>query len=191
MTRKSIRGEEIAPGIASGTLCFGDVDEEAPPLREKRVVHDTGQELERLEREFESVIRDLTEAVSLLRLQAYHQEADLVETHIFMLQDEEFRKRIYEKITLSGLEAERALEHVLREMANVFEKSDNVFLSERTTDIKDIVLRLKRKLAKKDDALFEKALNGAESPVVALREKMPSRYTSMNFLKTILKMSRR
>ena len=155
-------------------LCFINVEMAPSLLGDKRVVQDIGREIERLEQEVESVIEDLTEAVNLLRMQTHDQEAEIVETHIFMLKDEEFHKRIHEQIKMKGLAAERALEHVLQEMVDVFERSENIFLSERTTDVKDIVLRLKRKLAKKDKAIFENVLKGTTSPVVALKELYPS-----------------
>ena len=82
MAQKALRGEEIAPGIASGMLCFINAEMAPSLLGDKRVAQDIGQEIERLEREVESVIEDLMEAVNLLRMQTYDQEAEIVETHI-------------------------------------------------------------------------------------------------------------
>jgi phosphotransferase system enzyme I (PtsI) len=169
MARKILRGEVIAPGMTSGILCIIDAEMEPTLNGDKRKVQDEDLEIEQLEQEVDAVIEDLKEAVDLLHLQAYYEEAEIVQTHIFMLKDEEFHRRIHEQIKVNGIAAERALEHVLQEMVDMFERSDNIFFSERSTDVKDIVLRLKRKLAKKDNAIFEDALEGITSPVVYLK----------------------
>lgn len=174
MSRKILRGEVLSPGIGSGTICFIDAEKDISLFMKKGGVQDVGLEIERLERETEAVIADLSEAVNLLRLQSYNEEAEIVQTHIFLLKDEEFRKKIREHIRIHGTAAEIALEHVLQEMVDLFERSQDIVFSEKTTDIRDIVLRLKRKLAKKNAALFEDSLKGISSPVVAIKELLPS-----------------
>ena len=46
MAQKALRGEEIAPGIASGMLCFINAEMAPSLLGDKRVVQDIGQGIE-------------------------------------------------------------------------------------------------------------------------------------------------
>jgi phosphoenolpyruvate-protein phosphotransferase len=174
MARLMLRGEVLAPGISSGTLRFIDPEKDVSRFVNTERVQNIDLEIMRLEREVEAVVGDLYEAVNLLRLQSYNEEAEIVQTHIYMLKDETFRRKIREHITMHGTAAEIALERVLQEMGDLFEGSQDLTFSEKAADIRDIVLRLKRKLARKNAALFENSMKGVASPVVATRELLPS-----------------
>jgi phosphoenolpyruvate-protein phosphotransferase len=72
------------------------------------------------------------------------------------------------------LAAENALEHVLHEMVEVFERSESLIFSQKAADVKDIMMRLKKKLANEDRTILCTALDDVTSPVVVLKELFPS-----------------
>jgi len=70
-----------------------------------------------------------------------------------MLRDDGFHLKVHNRIKTNLVAAEIALEHVLKEIIDVLERSQNPFTSERASDIHDIMLRLRMKLIEEDSAL--------------------------------------
>jgi len=172
--RQNIKGEVISPGCAKGELCFLDVNRNVHNPKQVDYSHSTEKEIERFEEKLQSVIKDLQNAADILHRDSFHEEAAIIQTHILMLKDSTFKKQVHDKIRVNRMASESALEHVLGEMVRVFESSEDLIISQKTADIKDIVLRLKRKLLNQEETLFSTAVKEISSPIMVLEELLPS-----------------
>lgn len=134
---KSLPAQVLSPGKARGILCF--VNEET---REPIAAHipETGiaLEIKRFERTIRSVAKELESAVERLDDENYLEEAEILKTHVYMVKDKIFFKKVIEKIKRHGVAAHIAVEHALKEITAMFEQSDNAYISERAADFKDI-----------------------------------------------------
>jgi len=174
MEKRNIKGEIISPGVVEGILCFVDFKGAEATYKDNLPYRDVDKEISRFEEEADSVTEELREAVSILKKDFLFEEAEIIRTHILMLEDAEFRKKVHEKIRVNRLAAEIAIEHVLQEMVTILENSEDMLFTQRAADLKDIGMRLRKKLAKEDSAIFYELLKGVSEPILAVKELFPS-----------------
>ena len=175
MEKRILEGEIISSGVGVGILCFIDFRPDPGAFSETIEHRDIAKEILRFDKEVDSVINELRESTEILREDSLSEEADIIQTHITILEDKiGFRGRVHEKIKVNRLAAEIALEHVLQEITTLLESSENVIFAQRAADFRDIEMRLKRKLSKEDSVIFSELLRDIEEPIVAVRELLPS-----------------
>lgn len=174
MAELLIRGEILAPGMAVGRVCFFNNHPDSSGDINERPYSDISGEIDRFDREIERLKVDLQAAVKILQIDSLYEAAEIIQTHVLILEDEDFLNRVHEQIRKNHLAAEIALEYVLGEIIDILEKSENSLVSQRTADIRDIMLRLKMNLKNEDQAVFKKVLSNVSSPVVVLKELLPS-----------------
>ncbi len=174
MAELLIRGEILAPGIAAGRVCFFNNQPDSSADISGRPYSDINAEIGRFDREIKRLKVDLQAAVKILQIDSLYEAAEIIQTHVLILEDKDFLGRVHEQIRKNHLAAEIALEHVLGEIIDILEKSENLLVSQRTADIRDIMLRLKMNLKNEDQAVFKKVLRNVNSPVVVLKELLPS-----------------
>lgn len=174
ITKKEIMGGVISSGIAKGILCFADFKGDAFFYKKRTLREDVPGEVSRFEQEVGVVVNELKDSIKLLKKDFLFEEAEIVQTHILMLEDVEFRKRVHEKIKTNRLAAEIALEHVLQEMIAVLENSESMLFAQRAVDLKDIEMRLKNRLIKEGSAILSELLKNVNDPIVAVKELFPS-----------------
>ena len=174
MAETFIEGDIISPGTAEGRLCFIRLRPPESDSGKKARGEDVDREVERFEREVAAVIGELNDAMEILQRDSYLDEAAIIETHLLILKDSGFHRRVRERIKVDLMAAEAALEHVLHEMVRVFESSGSLVFSQRAADIRDIMFRLKRRLTGGDKMRFSECLRGLKDPVVVLKELLPS-----------------
>jgi phosphotransferase system enzyme I (PtsI) len=154
---KSLPAHILSPGKALGVLCFVNeetTDSNAVDTSETEIA----LEIKRFERMIHSVVKELESDVGRLNEENYFDEAEILKTHIYMLKDKHFLKKVVEKIRNCGVAADIAVERVLNEITAMFEQSDNAYISERAADFKDIVGQLIRKLHRKDKEIFQSVM---------------------------------
>ncbi len=181
MQKQSAAGEVrfgatiLSPGVAWGRLCYieGELSGTEAPLR--RRVAEVDREIERFERQVATVIEELRGVAELLGRESYADEQEIIQSHIFMLEDRVFRARVRALIEDQRVGAEVAVEYVLRETIEMVERSESAALASRASDLRDVLLRLRMKLREEDELALEEATRGVERPVVMLRELLPSR----------------
>lgn len=176
MVKKDIKGEIISPGIAEGILRFVNLRLDTVISKDSKdsvALQDVAREIARFEEEVGSTIQELSEAIRILEKEAFFKEAEIIRTHILMLRDSQFQKRVQEKIKAGRLAAEIALERVLEEMVEVLESSENMVFVERAGDLKDIGMRLRKKLNREDRDIFREVLKNVSNPVVITKELFP------------------
>ncbi len=174
ITERNIKGDIISSGIAIGTLCFIDFKINTVVPKKNISKKDVAIEMSKFEKEIKSATDELKESVDVLKKDSFFEEAEIVQAHILMLEDVEFRKKVHEKIKTNKLAAEIALEHVLQEMVTVLESSENMLFAQRADDLRDIGLRLRKRLSKEDTAIFSELLKGIGDPIIAARQLLPS-----------------
>lgn len=175
MAEMILTGKVISSGVAKGILCFMDLKLSVSAGKKKMFQGDISKEISRFNKEVEAVINELRESIKMLKKDSYHEEAEIIQTHTFMLEDKEFKRRVYENIKTNRFTADVALRHVVQEMVGILENSENTLVAEHAADLIDIEMRLRKRLTKEDDAVsFYEHLDGVKDPVMAIKELLPS-----------------
>ena len=170
---KSLPAQIVSPGKAFGILCFVN-GETKQPTGAKIPETEVAPEIKRFKSMAHSVAQELNCAVERLTEDNYLDEAEILKTHVYMVQDEHFLKKVVERIRDHGVPADIAVEHVLQEIATMFEQSDNAYISERAADFKDIAGQLTRRLHRKDKETFQSIMQTVENPIIVIPELLPS-----------------
>ena len=170
---KCLSAQILAPGKAFGTLCFVN-EETSHPVSANLAETEVNNEIKRFERMIHSVAKEFESAAERLNEDKYLNEAEILITHIYMLKDKQFIKKVIEKIRNYGVAADIAVERVSHEITKMFEQSDNVYISERAADFKDITEQLIRKLHRKDRKIFQTIIQTIEDPIIVIPELLPS-----------------
>ena len=169
---KCLSAQILAPGKAFGTLCFVN-EETSHPVSANLAETEVNNEIKRFERMIHSVAKEFESAAERLNEDKYLNEAEILITHIYMLKDKQFIKKVIEKIRNYGVAADIAVERVSHEITKMFEQSDNVYISERAADFKDITEQLIRKLHRKDRKIFQTIIQTIEDPIIVIPELLP------------------
>jgi len=172
MAVRKFSGEMLAPGMAQGRLVFLESDFTllGPwPSRSGGIE----QELNRFEEHIDGLAGELTETIASLEAELAHTEAQILQTHLYLIKDRKFHQDVCHEIRQNGLSAEVAIESVLRRIMVVFEQSENSLIAERAADIRDIITRLSRRVTRQHRQVIER-LEGDESVILATRELLPS-----------------
>jgi phosphoenolpyruvate-protein phosphotransferase len=174
MARINITGEVISPGLANGELCVINFRLDYLLPRENLPCSDVNKEIAKFEQGVHSTIAELKEAIAILEKDSFLDEAEIIQTHMLMLEDAKFRRRVHKKIKVNRFAAEIALEHILQEMVEVLERSENIVFSQRAIDLRDVAMRLKKKFSEEKHTILTDSLKDVKNPVVATEELFPS-----------------
>ena len=109
------QGEILSPGIARGNLCFVDIDSGPAIDGAGESVEDAQEEIRRFETQVDAVTGELETIVETLEKDSYIEESEITKTHIMMLNDPDFHKRVKTSIAGNRVRAEIAVEYVLKE----------------------------------------------------------------------------
>ena len=172
MAVRRFSGEMLAPGSAEGRLVFLESDFallEPWPSRAGGVEY----ELNRFEEHIDGLAEELTETVAALEAELAHTEAQILQTHLYLIKDRKFHQEVCHEIRENSLPAEAAIESVLRRIITVFEQSQNALMMERAADIRDIITRLGRRVSRQKHRAME-AMDGDYPVILAVRELLPS-----------------
>ncbi len=141
VSRFMISGILVSPGIAFGKALL--LKEEEIIIRRKKISMNLIEE---------EILRFLSGRVKtskqLIRIKTKARETfgkekeAIFESHIMLLEDEEFEKEIISLIKNKYVSAEEAVYNVIENQANKLEKLDDEYLKERAADVRDIGKRL-------------------------------------------------
>ncbi len=170
---KSLPAQVLSAGKARGILCF--VNEPAKDSIAADILKtEIALEIDRFEHMIRAVAKELESAVERLNEGNYSEEAEILKTHVYMVKDKHFIKKVIEKIKNHGIAAPIAVDHALQEITAMFEQSDNAYISERAADFKDIAGQLIRKLHREDKEIFQTIIQAVDNPIFVLPELFPS-----------------
>jgi phosphoenolpyruvate-protein phosphotransferase len=129
--------------------------------------------LDRFDEHIDGLAEELSHLIAALEEESADIQAQIVRTHLYLIQDHKFHQDVCREIRENALSAETAIETVLRRVISVFERSKNTIMVERASDIRDIIARLSRRVQRRHHEAFE-ALGEGEAMVLAVKELLPS-----------------
>ncbi|WP_314589676.1 phosphoenolpyruvate--protein phosphotransferase [Paenibacillus terrigena] len=163
----NLKGIAAAPGYAIGPAF---------------VMKDTGVKIERRTLSaaeakaevvrFSEIVKQAIEQVKEIQVQARikmgEEQAEIFESHILVLHDDEFVGRTKELIEEKSINAEAALAEVTDELVTFFESMDNEYMNERAADFRDLSRRLLNLLT----GVKQTSLSDFEEPVVLITDDL-------------------
>jgi phosphotransferase system enzyme I (PtsI) len=116
-----------------------------------------GLELERFEIALSQTEVELHQLSKQLKINLRESEAEMVEALLELLQDDEYYLRILHKISKNCLQAETAVSETTDEIVARVQKLDDIYLIERSAEIRDISNRLMNRLLGTTESVMEDA----------------------------------
>ena len=133
---KGIAGSE---GIGIGKAV---IIEEHEVVIEDRTISDTEAEINRVREGFEKFVADTTAMADKMEATVGAKDADILRGHIMLLQDPTIEEQIVDLINNEKVNAEKALDQVLEQTAELFSQIPDELLQQRATDLRDIKGRI-------------------------------------------------
>lgn len=161
-----LKGIAAAPGYALGHAFLLEQAKEV----ERRQLRPgkSAVEVARFTAAVEQAISQLRELQERTRAAMGIEHAEIFESHIMVLKDEEFVGRTKELIAGQSINAEAALSDVTQELIRFFESMDNVYMNERAADFRDISRRLHGLLTGSE----QRSLCDLDGPVVLIADDL-------------------
>ena len=137
----NLKGVVFAPGLAIGHIIFHEPRVEILKFKSKN----SSKELQRLEKALTELRKDIDKMLRSSDFSGASDYKDVLEAYKMLSLDEGWVRKL-NKAVLQGLTAEAAVESVQASMNEKFNKFDDIYLSERLYDLKDLSNRLERHL---------------------------------------------
>lgn len=137
----SFKGISASPGIVYGKAFVMDKDDfviEKKKISQERIK----KELSRLNEAIVNTKREIFELKERLTKELSESESRIFDAHLLILEDPVFTRDIVDKIEKERLSAEYALSEILKKTVIAFEKINDIYLKERSADLKDVGRRL-------------------------------------------------
>lgn len=152
---KTITGIPGSPGIAIGKVfLYTNQNLTVPvyPIERKEV----NGEMERLFEAVEKTRSDLQDLKERSKQHNGEKDLEIIETHLMILDDPDLTDQVRKEVSQQLVNAERALEVVIRRTVGALEESADEYLKERTMDFYDVFNRVMHHLLYLDrTALYE------------------------------------
>lgn len=133
---KGIAGSE---GIGIGNVV---IIEEHQIVIENKTITDADAEIARLQGAIEKFVNDTNAMADRMEKTVGAKDADILRGHIQLLQDPTIEEQITALIISSKITAEKALDQVLEQTAEIFAQIPDELLQQRATDFRDIKTRI-------------------------------------------------
>src|SRR6056297_2974372 len=173
---KTFKGISASPGIYIGKI-FLYLDEISQIPKYEIEPEDVEAELER----FHSAADKAGDEIKSLQQQANNtmgtEESRLLDSHLLMLKDPEFTRRIEENLKDEQLNIEWILYKTARELVLMLESSQDDYLRERSIDIHDVANRVYNHLVYRDRISFSDL---TEDVILVTRNLLPSDALTLN-----------
>lgn len=162
---KGIAGSE---GIGIGKVV---IIEEHEVVIEDRTISDTEAEINRVREGIEKFVADTTAMADKMEATVGAKDADILRGHIMLLQDPTIEEQIVDLINNENVNAEKALDQVLEQTAELFSQIPDDLLQQRATDLRDIKGRILKILLGIDEQDISEVPEGT---VLVARDLTPS-----------------
>ena len=162
---KGIAGSE---GIGIGKVV---IIEEHEVVIEDRTISDTEAEINRVRDGIEKFVADTTAMADKMEATVGAKDADILRGHIMLLQDPTIEEQIVDLINNEKVNAEKALDQVLEQTAELFSQIPDELLQQRATDLRDIKGRILKILLGIEEQDISEVPEGA---VIVARDLTPS-----------------
>jgi phosphotransferase system enzyme I (PtsI) len=139
------KGVAVSPGIAIAKSLIIDSEDYRIPRRSIKPTQRM-TEIQRVRNAFRSAADELTQLKAEQKTIEQRKIKDIFAVHLSFLHDRNLRRKITDLVHSELVTAEYAVSTTLREIASVFAKVKDAYISERAADIYDIERRLLRQL---------------------------------------------
>ena len=133
---KGIAGSE---GIGIGRVV---IIEEHEAVIEDKTITDVDAEIQRVQSAIEKFVNVTTEMADKMEATVGAKDADILRGHIMLLRDPTIEEQIVALIRSEKVTAEKALDQVLEQTAELFAQIPDELLQQRATDFRDIKSRI-------------------------------------------------
>ena len=133
---KGIAGSE---GIGIGRVV---IIEEHEVVIEDKTITDVDAEIQRVQSAIEKFVNVTTEMADKMEATVGAKDADILRGHIMLLRDPTIEEQIVALIRSEKVTAEKALDQVLEQTAELFAQIPDELLQQRATDFRDIKTRI-------------------------------------------------
>lgn len=133
---KGIAGSE---GIGVGRVV---IIEEHEVVIEDKTITDVDAEIQRVQSAIEKFVNVTTEMADKMEATVGAKDADILRGHIMLLRDPTIEEQIVALIRSEKVTAEKALDQVLEQTAELFAQIPDELLQQRATDFRDIKTRI-------------------------------------------------
>lgn len=162
-----LKGIAAAPGYAIGPV-FVMKDTHVKAERRTLSAAEAKAEVVRFSEIVKQAIAQVKEIQEQARIKMGDDQAEIFESHILVLHDDEFVGRTKEVILEQSINAEAALAEVTEELVTFFEGMDNEYMNERAADFRDLSKRLHGLLT----GAKQTSLSDFEEPVVLITDDL-------------------
>ncbi|MBX7073329.1 MAG: phosphoenolpyruvate--protein phosphotransferase [Pirellulales bacterium] len=163
------KGIAVSPGVAVGiAYCVDDIYvRDREPLARSQIY----EELKRYDEGCEKTALDLHALHQKVATQVGQSEAAIFQMHETILRDPAFTGKVRNWIAKEAMSAPAALRRLLAEYTNLFRRTEDEYLRERLTDVRDVILRLSAHVS---EALRPDSKELAGPVVLIANELLPS-----------------
>ncbi|MDR0453170.1 MAG: phosphoenolpyruvate--protein phosphotransferase [Treponema sp.] len=173
---KKLAGIPASPGIVIGKALV--YLEDALPEIPRYAIQEGGTESEwkRAAAAFDEAVGETRAVLDRARRELSGEQADIVEAHLMMLEDADFRDKLRSRLESRLENIEWIVWDYSRELARKLDVSGDEYLRERAADVCDVSRRLLRFLLKIGKAALSEL---DEDVILVARDLMPSEVLSM------------
>lgn len=170
-----LHGHAVCGGAAEGRLCFYRHGKISAELRH---IENTEAEMARFHHALSMAEEELE---NLSETMETGQAAEIFDLHRMMLEDEDFRSSVEEKILQKKIAAENAVLETEAEFESVFMEMEDEYMRARGADVRDIAARLVRILT----GAVAGGLDSSVPVIVAADDLAPSETVQMDKTKIL------
>ncbi|WP_068775225.1 phosphoenolpyruvate--protein phosphotransferase [Paenibacillus sp. FJAT-26967] len=165
-----IKGIAAAPGYAMGRA---QIWQEVPVEVGRRILaeEEVAAEVVRLELKTKQALAELQSLKEETAQKMGEAHAEIFETHMLLLEDDDFIGAAAASIRCEHVNAEAAVEEAAQALVAVFENMNDAYMRERASDIRDVAKRLQR-LLRGEEADMQ--VGGREPVVLFAHDLTPS-----------------
>jgi phosphoenolpyruvate-protein phosphotransferase (PTS system enzyme I) len=149
---------------------------------ETEKAQDIAFEINRFDNALKEAVLELNQLYQKTLITLGEDKAQIFEAHTMILQDPELIDSIHDEIKNQSAMASAAVDTVAKTFIDMFEGMDNEYMRERALDIKDVSLRIIRKILKIDAVNLSDL---KEDAILIANDITPSQMASIDLKKTI------
>ena len=174
---KTLRGIPVSAGVCRGKILV--LDKARPAIEQRPLTEaELPEEINRLQRALVSTREQLQDVQRQLALSLGASHASIFDAHLLVLEDPALIDETVRVIQQEKVNAEYAFHRVTERYATALAKVADEYLRERTTDMRDVSLRVINNLQGRDDQVDLRHL--AEPCIIIAHDLTPSKTAQMD-----------
>jgi phosphotransferase system enzyme I (PtsI) len=173
-----IKGKVASVGIGIGKALI--LDEEEIKLKSDKV-ESPGLEILKFNEAMEASLAEINELYEQALSTVGAEKAQIFEAHSLILRDPEFIESIYFEINENHYQASYAIDIVSQRFMKMFQQMENDYMKERSLDLKDVSIRLLKKILNIDSVTLKDL---SEDTILIAQDITPSQMVNLDLKHT-------